>query len=1253
MDTESSFLFDIINNKSSFDDRDQNELDAVRKIYSKLSSYSFEKLYIWLAATAIHPNNQLFSIRFEIIFACLLSIPPEKFENRKLNYQDFCNLLREFDITVSPFTVFLEDFKPFYQLKKIPLFTPESKYYFFYGSYEQPYLIWNHVIEIIYPVLSKLNHPLALTIKTSLDFQTQLIGDMENYAIEERNESTITIPPKDFLDVIGKRFLTNFSDEFARTVTSGALKKEKSLLSLAANGGLYDVLFIKHKNHKFFWLPFDHYDAISYIIKRTVLKNSLVIGSINNYSKGQFLNSLWGLFRITSGVENIYSINGEKLTSDIDAIAMIDEQNALMFKVAPLTMASNIEQTLHEAITCVRNIIKRLSEDDLVIFEFFNKQKDGRPKIKYWGVVVYDILASENVILPGINEENIFSYSHDDLCRCFEKSSSPEFLLNFLIDDHRQLLNGNIISPDMLDRFEVYLSGKGFLRAGQQPSMIVYAPHDGSIAVQNKMFEKFQDPIHEIIYRHFQQKYDMVKKHSSGDCYDICMKSTGAGGMGMLLGKHLLFIRFPWDIIYNENKDKIKHCSILLAPLILHFLERLKTQITEQLNTWTSIVRLPDLLQIDLIPAEDAKFIDAFHENINLSEQNPVMCKTFIKRNKLLTRLVYDSRYLHLFFSSYRDNTAEKIIFIQLYSSWFIACENINETLAWKKSSKLFDALIGKEQKGFSLDAIPVKNPLLFQYHSPYEFDEVMLGHKQQEIAKFLYDKNIMPGTYSADSAKSICNDIFTFLWNDLIESLSKLNSHALSFIYRQIELIEGKREQQQLSAGLQSRIRTDFDPIEKYKSDYSELVKLLETSKYIFQIAFSLSPTGDEHLTQLNWQKCLAIGWWMGEVSHISDALHFETANFDLSISDMYELSISYNGSRFCFEEFQAQHAKTSIMNEATSIEYRLNKAMDNKNAEKHKTYIAPQWLQIIDSAFHAEFGVTLSSFYIISDSLRFVECKKTDFPVKLFDSIEQLIEGIKNTLTPEDEITDQDIHNTINFMLMGNIDISTPLLPSKITTLNKRINITPLMEIEGQIAYGNQMTILSTQLLINILSHGSQPFDLSNYPRLKTAIKKIHRLRDLELEEKAYVEATECLGNIFVEKNICNFRRISKTLPQRPDCGEIDIIAVNQDLKTVFVLDAKNQKRERLPAGINREAKEFWGTGGHAEQLHKKELFIRDNIVVFLRYFKIADLEGWKTQSAFVTQTHYISAFIMKCEVDFVLLSDLKKYLQKGGIK
>ena len=102
----------------------------------------------------------------------------------------------------------------------------------------------------------------------------------------------------------------------------------------------------------------------------------------------------------------------------------------------------------------------------------------------------------------------------------------------------------------------------------------------------------------------------------------------------------------------------------------------------------------------------------------------------------------------------------------------------------------------------------------------------------------------------------------------------------------------------------------------------------------------------------------------------------------------------------------------------------------------------------------------------------------------------------------------------------------------------------------------------------------------------------------------------------------------------------------------KIIFVIDAKNQKRGRLPAEIKREAKYFFGEKGHAEKLQRKEQFLKDNISDFLQYFKVADKSGWITKKAFLTNVNFISAFRTDNNIDFVLLSELQDYLLTGSI-
>ena len=125
----------------------QMEEHICQSIKDVFSIYSFNQLYLWLAASAVHPYNQQFILRFEIMMACLLSINPDKFANQKLEHSVFSEILEKTSRELATFTSMREDFEPLFQLKEIPLFLGKEKYYFFYGTYEQPYLIWNRISE--------------------------------------------------------------------------------------------------------------------------------------------------------------------------------------------------------------------------------------------------------------------------------------------------------------------------------------------------------------------------------------------------------------------------------------------------------------------------------------------------------------------------------------------------------------------------------------------------------------------------------------------------------------------------------------------------------------------------------------------------------------------------------------------------------------------------------------------------------------------------------------------------------------------------------------------------------------------------------------------------------------------------------------------------------------------------------------------------------------------------------------------------
>ena len=131
-------------------------------------------------------------------------------------------------------------------------------------------------------------------------------------------------------------------------------------------------------------------------------------------------------------------------------------------------------------------------------------------------------------------------------------------------------------------------------------------------------------------------------------------------------------------------------------------------------------------------------------------------------------------------------------------------------------------------------------------------------------------------------------------------------------------------------------------------------------------------------------------------------------------------------------------------------------------------------------------------------------------------------------------------------------------------------------------------------------------------------------------------------------MEANILNFKRLSKGFPKRPECGEIDILAVNKKTKTLFLFDAKNRKRSITPHGVRWDIDTFLkDKQSYLAQIIKKEKFIKSNFEEVLNHFSVICADSWKLKKAFVVRRNYQVAHYYKKSIDFVEVNSLAGYL------
>lgn len=236
------------------------------------------------------------------------------------------------------------------------------------------------------------------------------------------------------------------------------------------------------------------------------------------------------------------------------------------------------------------------------------------------------------------------------------------------------------------------------------------------------------------------------------------------------------------------------------------------------------------------------------------------------------------------------------------------------------------------------------------------------------------------------------------------------------------------------------------------------------------------------------------------------------------------------------------------------------------------------------------------------------------------------------------------------IDFIVIDQKDVKVDkVIPTQLFRDKKRLNLCPIYCNQGKYYFGNQMCIESSKFWTSKVSYGDFPYVIDdNSPVGKFMLEHRQQL-DKELEKEAEKIISDELGENNYESNILNFKKLSRDFPRRPDCGEIDILALNRNIKTLFLFDAKNRRKSTTPYGVKCDIDEFLkGKKSYLSKIIKKEKFIKDNLVKVLEHFSVKDANGWQVKKAFIVKQNYQIAYHYKKAIDFVELENLNSYVR-----
>ncbi len=536
-------------------------------------------------------------------------------------------------------------------------------------------------------------------------------------------------------------------------------------------------------------------------------------------------------------------------------------------------------------------------------------------------------------------------------------------------------------------------------------------------------------------------------------------------------------------------------------------------------------------------------------------------------------------------------------------------------------------------------------NPKLDKYEELAPISAEAIRQVNLDIVQYLLRNGEDLALYTGTHAKALCQRVFDYLQERLMLQVEQFNTNLLFQAYRERELAEAFRTKNLLE--MESETKSNEGLIEQDYQSTVDLFKHVQALQILITMILKVNPSGTKDFTDTQWSTIKALASLLVDASVISDFLHYNLAEISLTVTKDH---IRVNDSRHGFDVEQYLR-KESELRVLTKLDLDENLDTEENQSVEPETNIPdlPKPLEGVNDAFIEVLGFSLEDLLQMLYNLgRIPQSSEYGFPLVIVGE-ENLLRNLEENFF-RNQTRDQ-IRAMLHFVTLGfdSYGEMTDIIPSRFLRLKDRLTLCPLVRITpNQLMFGNQMCLAASNLWLSYICRGDIPFSESSNPKIQQAIKQLHKFLDDKHEERIGALARGILGPSNVEDRIKNFRRLSPSLPSRPDCGEIDVLAVNKDTKTVFVLDAKNRSRKFRPADIARDLRDFFeDPKSHLVHLTKKWEFIRDNLPVVLAYFGINDVVGWKVKEAFVVPLNYAFLHDTRNDVDIILADELEDYL------
>lgn len=1247
-------------------------LETIRKIQTKISSYSVSDIAETLFISSLWLPNISSWLKHQIMVAAFISTNPQVFSksNKITTYDDFKALVEKIYPLV-PSMSSLEDYVPELDWGDIRYFFGERSYKIFYGCNIEAIHDFLYTFDLILAshddvVQSIISRSPRTELITCLELQNTIISFVEHQVdeidFEKIDPGHIEVPPKSFwldartyynafdsIDFVPEEVFENYSIALGSDAFVSRLGKN-SIIDLASTGELIDVFFVEYEGRYYSVLPRMFSEVLIHQWAKIFAENKDKLLNEINYQKKLTLDILVyvsqrhkedKILSLPSPVSSEY-----KPEDPVFACGFISRDKLFLIYVAQPFVDEETTQTELEALTTeLHQAIQFITRSPTTLalhmdrkHVVFSPERGGtlKPEI----IIVLPSVSIDGVAITvpeDLPATMIFMHDFLGLFDEFDDLSTLSDFFDFLS------ANDSTLTPfsSFVDKYGAFRDMHGVLVPGaQEANLIMLDPHWGSY----RRYETLK-----MFWQLFPARVGKYLGHPRSWSVEMVAGKRANLVSRQYIGRILLCNIGNTLVLVNSPLHLVSPNIARLADLLTEAIEDSLTLNADVLSEH-SFFQNSYILQISIYPSELILKNDEYQ---NLRDLIPFGKRWNLDSGPLGIRtrgirIVIDETLITQAFIDSTDRTleAELLSSIMTEIDKFIASPRVNAILAQIK------VFAGNEPR-YKMHQFE-KMASFPEYVSPSKPDESHRKAAGKLVAQIALNVGMLPGEYELKDAEKHLNNLRKAL-------VAIIDDFARKYLYRDtVQFLIGKtdalidenfRSYKSIEGSLVHEV--EFDRAESSANREIEFQSRHKSYQYLIEKFVELTPNGTQLIQVQQFQYLIALVDRLLQVYQASDSIHYGSYPVTLNVDEEFIISVIYKADIDDMQQLYHQ--------EMANIELGLT---GNNLDNIHLVSLLPEFVKHLDKAFSKNLGFqfttmlsVLKCFSLWAD-LKSSKAKEATFYSATLDELVGILEvDIENT--DQAEIT-----AVLDFLVLSPdqmlVIYDQPSLSDDLPVWEhfkrpQRYSIRPLILVEDKYYWGAYSTRRAMMIWMSAIESGKLPFDIQ-----EGEIKAIFDEEKIKIESAIVAKTAEILFDFTpnVEKEVYLHKR-DREGKHPQNLGDYDVLAyipehnllLNiecKDILPAFCMKDDSRIRRKYFGDANAEDRGFLG------RVEIRQDYLRQNSQVVMKMlgWKSIDAEAPKVISIFVSRRSFWWTRFPPIETDvrFLTLDTLRDFLKSS---